>query len=187
MPPSSCLNEPVILDTDYVQLQNDALAIFFREYCVVSADRTLSRGFLDGLESLINQVGKSSQIAQAARIVALATIGNKVCMPHLVHNTKQQYGDLLYSFHSNLPHATASNLVEVLMTAVLLGLYEVRLTPRSQLRHKLRGWRSLAVLNQIPASMLPMSRVLVQSCRARILRSIFLQGHSYFNWATPSY
>jgi len=116
-----------MLDSDDEQYHMNALEIFFDGYCVQSKDRTLSRGFLDGLRSLIVHAGMFSDICQAARLVALATTGNRLCKPHLVDRTKQLYGDLLRSFHSNLLGATASNLVEVLMTAVLLGLFEVGL------------------------------------------------------------
>jgi hypothetical protein len=66
-----------------------------------------------------------SDLAQAAKIVSLATTGNKLCRMDLVHYTKQLYGDLLGSFHSNLLRSTSLNTVEALMTAVLLGIYEV--------------------------------------------------------------
>jgi hypothetical protein len=107
------------------QLEQDALATFFNDYCVESANRNLSRGFLDGMKPLIARAGEHSDIARAAKIVSLATTGKRLGKPHFMETTRQEYGYLLSSFRSNLAHAKEANLVEVLMTAVLLGLYEV--------------------------------------------------------------
>ncbi|KAI9741379.1 MAG: hypothetical protein M1834_003096 [Cirrosporium novae-zelandiae] len=86
-------------------IEQHALAAFFDDYCVKSADRSLSRGFLDGLKPLIVYAGQYSDIAQAAKMVALAGIGNRMGTP------------ILYT----KPTHTA----ESLMTGVLLGLYEI--------------------------------------------------------------
>jgi hypothetical protein len=112
-------------DTNQEHLGKHALPNFYKDYVVISHDRSVSRGFLDGLETLINHTGNMSDLAQAAKIVSLATTGNKLCRMDLVHYTKQLYGDLLGSFHSNLLRSTSLNTVEALMTAVLLGIYEV--------------------------------------------------------------
>ncbi|KAF2801524.1 uncharacterized protein BDZ99DRAFT_455976 [Mytilinidion resinicola] len=130
-PPSAVMQTPtspsgvVIPEPDDEQLERDALAIFFDDYCVESADRTISRGFLDGLKPLIDHAGESSDIAQAAKIVALATTGNRLRRLNILCKTKQQYGGLLHSFRSTLMRATESDMVETLMIAVLLGLYEI--------------------------------------------------------------
>ncbi|KAF2496520.1 hypothetical protein BU16DRAFT_549018 [Lophium mytilinum] len=119
-PPGAVIPEP-----NDERLEKDALEMFFDGYCVELADRTISRGFLDGLKPLIDHAGESSDIAQAAKIVALATTGNKLRRPQILYRTKQQYGDLLQSFRSRLMRAAESDLVEVLITAILLGLYEI--------------------------------------------------------------
>ncbi|OCL02966.1 hypothetical protein AOQ84DRAFT_303720 [Glonium stellatum] len=117
---------PALAEPSRATPQNQrALDSFFDDYCVESIDRSISRGFLDGLQSLINNAGQSSDIAQAARIVALAGIGNRTNRPDIVHQTKLIYGDLLRSFQTTLLDAVSSNTTESLMTAVLLGLYEI--------------------------------------------------------------
>lgn len=108
------------------QLEQGALAAFFNDYCVESAHRNLSRGFLDGMKPLIARAGEHSDIARAAKIVSLATTGKRLGKPHFMETTREEYGHLLSSFRQNLTHVKEVNLVEVLMTAVLLGLYEVR-------------------------------------------------------------
>jgi hypothetical protein len=99
--------------------------IFFDDYCVESTDRTLSRGFLDGLRHLIDHAGPASDVAQAAKLVSLAGIGNRMDRPGLTYKAKLLYSSLISSFRTSISNATRSRTVESLMTAVLLGLYEV--------------------------------------------------------------
>ncbi|EXJ87922.1 hypothetical protein A1O1_04849 [Capronia coronata CBS 617.96] len=112
-------------DFESAQLEDDALDTFLLEYCVESNDKSISRGFLDGLESLITTAGRSSDLAHAARIVALAGIGNRRRDHNLVHRTRQRYGDLLLSFRQTLADLETASTIESLMTAVLLGIYEI--------------------------------------------------------------
>ena len=85
----------------------------------------MSRGYLDDLESLLAHAGPSSDIANAAKIAAFASLGNKTGDPHLIHRASILYSDLLCSFQVTMSNAATSNTIESLTTAVLLGLYEV--------------------------------------------------------------
>ncbi|KIX07377.1 uncharacterized protein Z518_02030 [Rhinocladiella mackenziei CBS 650.93] len=110
---------------DDARLEEGALEAFFNDYCITSRNPTLSRGFLDGLQLLIAHAGPSSDMAKAARIVSLAGIGNKLGRSSLLRRTRYIYGDLLHSFQATISHRDQANTVESLMTAVLLGLYEI--------------------------------------------------------------
>ena len=107
------------------QIEQRSLELFFEDYCIESKDRSISRGFLDGIKLLIVYAGQSSDLAQAAKIVALAGVGLRTGRKDLISRTKKKYGILLASFQSNLCAKLGVNSVESLMTAVLLGLYEV--------------------------------------------------------------
>ena len=112
-------------DFDISQLEQHALPTFFFDYCVISRDRSLSRGYLDGLETLLHHAGPSSDVGRACKIVALASLGNKLGRPKLVEKAKQLYAGLLSSFRMTISDPATSNTVESLMTSALLGVYEV--------------------------------------------------------------
>lgn len=98
------------------------------------AQPSLSRGFLDGLPTLLHAAGPSSDLAGAATILALAAVGNRIGRPSLVYSTAQKYGNLLLSFQASLTRPDVHK-VHLLVTGVLLGLYEVRI--RLRLTHLL--------------------------------------------------
>ena len=110
-------------------LDEGTLEIFFRDYCIESSNRSLSRGFLDGIKSLIACTGESSDVARAAKTVALAGLGKRTKRAELMKRAEELYAQILLSFRTTLSHSYQSNTTETLMTAVLLGLYEVRIHP----------------------------------------------------------
>ena len=119
---------PQILQQDAFnesEIDHRALALFLDDYCIVSKDKSLSRGYLDDLPSLLAHTGLSSDTAKAAKIAALASLGNKVGESNLVHRANMLYSDLLSSFQVTMSKAATSNTIESLTIAVLLGLYEV--------------------------------------------------------------
>lgn len=102
-----------------------ALNTFLDDYCVRSKDKNFSRGYLDSLGSLLAHEAPSSDLAKAARVAALASFGNKISEPILLHRAKESYSDLLVSFQSTVSDPVTANTIESLATAALLGLYEV--------------------------------------------------------------
>lgn len=112
------------------QVEEQALSAFLYDYCVTSANNLLSRGYLDGLESLLAHAGPNSELALASKVVAFASQGKKLGRPSLLHKASVLYSSLLCSFRLTIANPTTSNTVESLMTAVLLGLYEVYLETR---------------------------------------------------------
>jgi hypothetical protein len=114
-----------VLASCVAQLERIAIATFFDDYAVVSADHTVSRGFLDGLKLLIQNAGESSDITQAMRIVALAGAANRTGHMSLLHRSRLIYGQLLGSLHRTFPGLLKHSTMESLMTIALLGIYEV--------------------------------------------------------------
>lgn len=109
------------------KIENMAVEMFIDEFCVESFDRSLSRGFLDGLNTLITIAGPDSDVSQAAKIVGLANMGIKIGRRSLLDRSKCIHGAVLSSFRDTLSSSTTANTCEALVTAVLLGLYEVRI------------------------------------------------------------
>jgi hypothetical protein len=100
------------------------------DYCLVPEHHLPSRGYLDGLETLLDVTGPSSDLAQATKVVALASIGAKLNRPGLVHKARIMYLEMLQSLQVVISDAGMARTAESLMTAVLLGLYEVRINCR---------------------------------------------------------
>ncbi|KAL7655163.1 hypothetical protein ACMYSQ_007123 [Aspergillus niger] len=105
---------------------NDPVGLFLDQYVVCSRDSRVSRGFLDGLPSLLASVHPSSDLVRAVEIVAWATLGNKISRPDLLARARRQYTGLLCSFQ-DLLHCCQlrAPTVEALVIAILLGLYEI--------------------------------------------------------------
>ncbi|KAI2818316.1 hypothetical protein CBS115989_5211 [Aspergillus niger] len=105
---------------------NDPVGLFLDQYVVCSRDSRVSRGFLDGLPSLLASVHPSSDLVRAVEIVAWATLGNKISRPDLLARARRQYTGLLCSFQ-DLLHCCQlrAPTVESLVIAILLGLYEI--------------------------------------------------------------
>lgn len=106
-------------------LEREARELFLNDYSVISSDRSLSRGYLDGLRQLLVYTGSSSEVSRAVTIVSLASYGNKHHRPEICAEAKFLYFQLLQSFQKTISNVATFNIVESLVTAVLLGLYEV--------------------------------------------------------------
>ena len=109
----------------YNATEQYALALFLDDFSVVSRDRLVSRGYLHDLKSLLANAGPLSDVAKAARVAALASLGNKAGRPDIVRRASLMYSDLLSSFPVTMSDPSTSNTIKSLATAVLLGLYEV--------------------------------------------------------------
>ncbi len=103
------------------ELEESALAAFVYHYCLVP-----KRSSIENLQTVLPHIGISSNLARAAKIGALANIGTRLGRPSLVQKAQILYSGMLPSFRTMV--ATMSSNAELLMTAVLLGLYEVCIT-----------------------------------------------------------
>lgn len=110
---------------DVQHIGQDALETFLKDYVVAPADSVLSRGFLNGLPSLLVHADTSSILARAAQLVANANLGNRTSEPNILHEARRQYVSLLCDFHNSLSHIIKEAPIEALATVVLLGLYEI--------------------------------------------------------------
>jgi hypothetical protein len=124
-PPDSLNDDNLPNEVKDAYIEELALRAFFYDYCVTSMNRSLSRGYLDGLESLLHCNGRNSDLAQACKVVAFANHGNKLYRPILLRKAQIMYHDLLGCLARTIADPANSSTVESLMIAVLLGLYEV--------------------------------------------------------------
>lgn len=111
------------------KVEEFALRAFFHDYCIVSYNQSLSRGYLDGLELMLHHLGRQSDLAKACKVVALANHGIKLHRPGLTRKAETLYHDLLGSMLKSIENTAFANTAEALMIAMLLGLYEVLLSP----------------------------------------------------------
>ncbi|OJJ67353.1 hypothetical protein ASPBRDRAFT_200072 [Aspergillus brasiliensis CBS 101740] len=123
------VNAPVRLPSPLesgVPTTEDPVGFFLDQYVVCSNNPRVSRGFLDGLPSLLADAHPSSDLVQAVEIVAWATLGNQLARPDLLARAGRQYIGLLHSFQDLLQCCQLlAPTVEALVIAILLGLYEI--------------------------------------------------------------
>ena len=109
-----------IYTTDHV------VNLFLDQYVVRTTNPRISRGFLDGLPSLLANAEPSSDLVQAVEIVAWSSLGNRYSWSDLLVKARKQYVALLQSFQALLLSCQLhSPTVEALVIAILLGLYEI--------------------------------------------------------------
>ncbi|PYH90622.1 hypothetical protein BO71DRAFT_387273 [Aspergillus ellipticus CBS 707.79] len=101
------------------------LEVFLDDYVVPSIDPTVSRGFLDGLPSFLHGADASSDLVMAAELVAYTSMGHRLGRPDLLDQAAQKYVGLLHSFRITLSSQIHGPTIETLVTAILLGLYEI--------------------------------------------------------------
>lgn len=102
-----------------------ALRAFFYDYPITSTNPTIYRGYLDGLESMLTELGPESDLSKACKAVAFANGGIKLHRPVLTKKAQTFYLELLGSLAKAIEDPEFVNTAEPLMIAVLLGLYEV--------------------------------------------------------------
>ena len=106
------------------KVEEFALRAFFYDYCILSTNHSISRGYLDGLELMVNRLGWQSDVAKACKVVAFASHGIKLCRPGLTRTAETFYDDLLGSLAKAIQDPAFVNIAESLTIAMLLGLYE---------------------------------------------------------------
>jgi len=123
MPESILLCE--LGNLNWPEIESSAFQTFTFDYCISSSNRAVSRGYLNGLVSLIEKAGPASIIAQSCKVISLANLGKKAASPILLQKAETLYFDLLPTFRWTISNERKSTTIQSLITAVLLGLYEV--------------------------------------------------------------
>lgn len=108
-------------------LEASAVDIFLDELVVRSLDPSHSRGFLDGMHDTFATSDPNSTLMSAAKVVVLSSLANRYRRDSLVSMVRKQYGQLLGQYVASLSVPPGALSAEHFFTAVLLGIYEVRL------------------------------------------------------------
>ena len=110
------------------KVEDFALRAFFYDYCIISTNHSISRGYLNGPELMLNRLGWQSDAPKACKAVAFASHGIKLCRPGLTRKAELFYNDLLASLAKAILDLVFINNMESLTIVTLLGLYEVYLS-----------------------------------------------------------
>lgn len=118
-----------ILPSETSEAESNVLAMrcFFYDYCIISTNPNISRGFLSGLEMIACRLGPKSDLAKACQAVSLAGHGKPLNRPKHAHKAGILYQELLGSMARAMESPALANATESRLVAMLLGLYEVPL------------------------------------------------------------
>lgn len=124
-------NYPVFLPLhdDQKLLAQDAVNFFVTEFVVGNDGDGDCCGLFANITKLLGLDDLDSYLAQAARLVSLASRGVLFRHHKIIAETSQLYGKLLRSFGSAFNIDSRATPMELLTTASLLDLYEVGLRP----------------------------------------------------------
>jgi hypothetical protein len=117
--------ETLPVETSQAESSKLALRAFFYDYCVLSTNTNLSRGFLSGLEMMAYRLGPKSDMAKACQAIAFASHGKPLRRPKLVHQAEMIYQGLLGSLAKTIESLASAKARESKLVAMLLGLYQV--------------------------------------------------------------
>ncbi|KFY07949.1 hypothetical protein V492_06673 [Pseudogymnoascus sp. VKM F-4246] len=107
------------------EIEEWVIQAFLYDYCATSTNHTVSRGYLDGLESMLSRAGHDSDLAIACKAVANANHGQKLHRPRLIARAEKAYQGLLGSLTIAIVEPGFTETPEALMIVMLLGLYEM--------------------------------------------------------------
>lgn len=111
---------------DWPSIEEDARLAFFADYCIVSPNQAISRGYLSGLQAMIHKAGATSDVAKACTTIAVASLGRKIKNQTILQRAQNLHAALLRSFSLSISNGEDKFIsVESLITATILGLYEV--------------------------------------------------------------
>ncbi|RDW57449.1 hypothetical protein BP6252_13787 [Coleophoma cylindrospora] len=147
IPGTDVLSED-ILPAEISQAQSNELALraFFYDYCIVSTNPNLSRGFLSGLEMMAHRLGPQSDLAKACQAVAFGSHGKPLNRPQLVAKAEMFHQELLGSLAEAIENPASANATEAKLVAMLLGLYQIIVATESNPGNHVSHAKGLAAL-----------------------------------------
>lgn len=107
------------------QSNNFALRGFIYDFCLVTGNAKLSRGYLSGIENLVRRLGPKSDLVKACQAVDMACHALPLHRPRFMKRAETFYQQLLGSLARTIDKPKPSHPSEVKFVAMLLGLYEV--------------------------------------------------------------
>ncbi|KAK0105409.1 hypothetical protein ONS96_004799 [Cadophora gregata f. sp. sojae] len=115
------------IPTEVTMDESNALALraFYYDFCIIPTNINLSRGYLAGLETMVNRLGPKSDLAKVCQAVACASHGKPERRPQIVHRAETSYHHLLGSLAKKLENPSTERFAETRLLAMLLGLYQI--------------------------------------------------------------
>ncbi|KAH7311921.1 hypothetical protein BKA65DRAFT_157572 [Rhexocercosporidium sp. MPI-PUGE-AT-0058] len=129
-----------------------ALRAFYYDFCVVSTNQNLSRGYLTSLEQMVNRLGPKSDLAKVCQAIACASHGKPEQRPQFIQRAETSYHQLLGSLARTIEGSDSFNDAEPRLVAMLLGLYQIVMANQHDHGvHEIHA-RGLATLMKIESS-----------------------------------
>lgn len=128
IPGTNVLPEDAI-PVERTQEESDWLSFraFLYDFCIVSTNSNLSRGYLSDIEVLVRRLGPASDLVKACQVVSFGCHGKTLRRPNLVRKAERFYQEILGSFAKTMDDPNLVNATESRLVAMLLGLYQVNL------------------------------------------------------------
>ncbi|KIX00977.1 uncharacterized protein Z518_10043 [Rhinocladiella mackenziei CBS 650.93] len=136
-------------ETSQAESNGLALRAFFYDYCIVSTNQNLSRGYLSGLEMMAYRLGPKSDLVKACQAVAFGSHGKPLNRPQLVQKAEMFYQELLGSLARAIESPASANVTESIRVAMLLGLYQMTMASETDHGDHDTHARGLAALMNI--------------------------------------
>lgn len=102
-----------------------ALRAFVYDYCTVSANKDLSRGYLSNLGAMSYQVGTRPAFIRACQAISLGSHGKVLRRSLFIEEAESIYHELLGSFARTIGEKTSKIEENQILMAMLLGLYQM--------------------------------------------------------------
>jgi hypothetical protein len=118
-------------ETSDAESNQFALRSFLYDFCIISTNKNISRGYLPNLENISDRLGPQSDLVKACQAVSFASHGKPLCRPQLVHKAEVFYQEILGAFAKSIQIPETANAAGSKLIAMLLGIYQV-LDIRSQ-------------------------------------------------------
>ncbi|KAF4633836.1 hypothetical protein G7Y89_g4268 [Cudoniella acicularis] len=140
-----------ILPVETSQSESNCLSLraFFYDYCIISTNPNLTRGYLSGLEKMAYHQGPESDLVKACQAVTFAAHGKPLDRPQLVFKASCFYQDLLGSLAKTIQNRAVSSTSETKFISMLLGLYQITVSDETDLVSHEAHAKGLAALMHI--------------------------------------
>lgn len=125
--PGTGLFQDDVIPSETSEAESNSLSLraFLYDFCVVSTNKHLSKGYLSGLELMVRRSGPDSDLVKACQAVSFALHGKPLNRPKMVHKAATFYQHLLGSLVRAIQSPEVANTAESRIVVMLLGLYQV--------------------------------------------------------------
>ena len=106
--------------------QQQAIAVFFRDFVIESGESRIDFGYLQHLPDLLTRAREPSPLSEAVSAVALTNLAHRSSLSYLIPAGRQAYGSALRMLSAALTRNMDICSDQTLATVLCLDFYEVR-------------------------------------------------------------